>query len=124
MTELEAIRARHAVRNYTTKPLPPAIIDGLKEEIGQCNRLGQLHIQLVTDNEGAFKSFIPLFGRFKNVKNYIALVAKMQGDFYVKSGYFGARLMIKAQQAGLNSCWVTSTNNAKKCQFTLAPDEE
>ena len=54
MTELEAIRARHAVRNYTTKPLPPAIIDGLKEEIGQCNRLGQLHIQLVTDNEGAF----------------------------------------------------------------------
>ena len=124
MTELEAIRARHAVRNYTTKPLPPAIIDGLKEEIGQCNRLGQLHIQLVTDNEGAFKSFIPLFGRFKNVKNYIALVAKMQGDFYVKSGYFGARLMIKAQQAGLNSCWVTSTYNAKKCQVTLAPDEE
>ncbi len=48
MTESEAIRARHAVRNYTTKPLSPAVIDGLKEEIDQCNRLGQLHIQLVT----------------------------------------------------------------------------
>ena len=124
MTELEAIRARHAVRNYTTKPLPPAIIDGLKEEIGQCNRLGQLHIQLVTDNEGAFKSFIPLFGRFKNVKNYIALAARKQGDYYTKCGYYGAYLMIKAQQAGLNSCCVTSTYNVKKCPVSLAPDEE
>lgn len=40
MTELEAIRARHAFRSYTTKPLSPAIIAGLKEEIEQCNRLG------------------------------------------------------------------------------------
>ena len=124
MTELEAIRARHAVRNYTTKPLSPIIIDGLKEEIERCNRLGQLHIQLVTDNEGAFKSIIPLFGRFKNVKNYIALAAKKQSDFYVTCGYFGALLMIKAGQAGLNSCYVTNTYNAKKCQVSLAPDEE
>jgi len=32
--------------------------------------------------------------------------------------------MVKAQQAGLNSCWVTNTYNAKKCPVTLAPDEE
>ena len=124
MTELEAIRARHAVRNYTTKPLPPAIIDGLKEKIEQCNRLGKLHIQLVTENEGAFKSLIPLFGRFKNVKNYIALAAEKQGGFYEECGYYGARLMIKAQQAGLNSCWVTNTYNAKKCPVSLAANEE
>lgn len=124
MTELEAIRARHAVRTYTTSPLSPSIIAGLKEEIERCNRLGQLHIQLVTENESAFKNFIPLFGRFKNVKNYIALVSKKQGDFYVKCGYYGAQLMIKAQQAGLNSCWVTNTYNAKKCQVFLAPNEE
>lgn len=124
MTELEAIRARHAVRNYTTKPLPPAIIDGLKEEIEQCNRLGKLHIQLVTENEGAFKCLIPLFGRFKNVKNYIALAAEKQGGFYEECGYYGARLMIKAQQAGLNSCWVTNTYNAKKCPVSLAANEE
>lgn len=124
MTELEAIRARHAVRNYTKKPLSKSIIDGLKEEIEQCNQLGQLHIQLVTENDDAFKNFIPVFGRFKNVKNYIALVAKKKGDFYAKSGYYGARLMIKAQQAGLNSCWVMNTYNARKCSVSLAPDEE
>lgn len=124
MTELEAIRARHAVRNYTTKPLSPAIVAELKEEIEQCNRLGQLHIQLVVENEGAFKSFIPIFGRFKNVRNYIALAAKKQDGFYEACGYYGARLMIKAQQAGLNSCWVTNSYNEKKCPVSLAPDEE
>ena len=124
MTEIEAIRARHAVRNYTAKPLSPEIIDELSQEIEQCNRQGQLHIQLVTENEDAFKTFIPLFGRFKNVKNYIALAAKKQGDFYVKCGYCGARLMVKAQQAGLNSCWVTNTYNAKKCPVSLEPHEE
>lgn len=124
MTELEAIRARHAVRKYTTEPLSPAIIDGLKEEIEKCNRLGQLHIQLITNHEGAFKSFLPLFGRFKNVKNYIALVAKKQGDFYMKCGYYGAYLMIKVQQAGLNSCYVTNSYHANKCQVTLAPNKE
>lgn len=68
MTEIEAIRARHAVRNYTAKPLSPEIIDELSQEIEQCNRQGQLHIQLVTENEDAFKTFIPLFGRFKKCK--------------------------------------------------------
>lgn len=124
MTELEAIRARHAVRTYTAKPLSPAVIDGLEKEIEQCNRLGQLHFQLVTEHEDAFKSLIPLFGRFKHVKNYIALAAKKQRGFYETCGYYGARLMVKAQQAGLNSCWVTSTYNRKKCPVSLAPDEE
>lgn len=124
MTELEAIRARHAVRNYTTKPLSPAVINALNEEIEQCNRLGQLHFQLVTENEEAFKSPVPIFGRFKNVKNYIALAAKKQGGFYEMCGYYGARLMLKVQQEGLNSCWVTGSYNAKKCPVSLAPDEE
>lgn len=124
MTELEAIRARHAVRSYTAKPLSPATVDRLKEEIEQCNRLGQLHFQLVTENGDAFKSLIPLFGRFKNVTNYIALAAKKQDGIYGKCGYYGARLMIKAQQAGLNSCWVTGSYHAKKCPVSLAPDEE
>ena len=124
MTELEAVKARHAVRSYTTKPLSAAKMDGMREAIEQCNRLGQLHIQLVTDDEGAFKSLIPLFGRFKNVKNYIALAGKKQDGFYEKCGYYGTRLMLKAQQAGLNSCWVTGSYNAKKCRVSLGPDEE
>lgn len=37
----------------------------------------------------------------------------------MERGYYGARLMIKAQQAGLNSCCVTNTYIAKKCHVSL-----
>ena len=37
MTEIEAIRARHAVRNYTAKPLSPEIIDELSSATGRDN---------------------------------------------------------------------------------------
>ena len=84
MTESEAIRARHAVRNYTTKPLSPAVIDGLKEEIDQCNRLGQLHIQLVTENGEAFKS-----------RGYQSIE---RGSFRIF--YFGGIAYIQRQQVG------------------------
>ncbi len=124
MTELETIKARHAVRSYSTKAIAPAVIDELRKEIEHCNQLGQLHIQLITENEDAFSSIIPLFGRFKNVRNYFALVAKTQGDFYTRCGYYGARLMIKAQQAGLNSCFVTSSYHSKKCAVSLKSDEK
>ena len=127
MTESEAIRARHAVRNYTTKPLSPAVIDGLKEEIDQCNRLGQLHIQLVTENGEAFKSMVPLFGRFKNCKKSILALAAKKQDGFLMTGSVATmerRLMVKAQQAGLNSCWGHKYIHAKKCPVSLEPHEE
>lgn len=124
MTESEAIGVRHAVRNCITKPFSPTIIDGLKEEIDQCNRLGQLHIQLVAENGEALRGMISLFGRLKKVKNCIALATKKQGGFYVGCGCHGVRLMVRAQQAGLNSCWVTNTCNTKKRPVSLEPHGE
>ena len=115
MTEIEAIRARHAVRNYTAKPLSPEIIDELSQEIEQCNRQGQLHIQLVTENEEAFKTFIPLFGRFKNVKNYIAIVGNKNDQ--EKAGYYGEKIVLKCQELGLNTCWVAMTHGKSKAEI-------
>lgn len=124
MTKLEAIKARHAVRNYTTQPLTASVIDKINKEIENCNQLGNLHIQLITQDKDTFKSLCPLFGRFKNVNNYIALVAPKEANYYERCGYYGAQLMIKVQQAGLNSCFVTNTYNPKKCPIIINPNEE
>lgn len=124
MTRLEAIQARHSVRSYTDKALSKEVITALHEEINQCNQEGHLHFQLITQNEAAFKSLIPAFGRFKNVKNYIALVAKDTESNYESCGYYGARIMIFAQQLGLNSCWVAGSYNKKKCPAILNLDEK
>ena len=124
LTELEAISRRHAVRKFTEKPIEPAIITELEAEIQSCNQASGLHIQLITSDDGAFKSLLPFFSRFKNAVNYIAIVGKKQDDCYEACGYYGARLMIRAQQLGLNSCWTASSFNRDGCHIQKAAKEE
>ncbi|HKM35942.1 MAG TPA: nitroreductase family protein [Lachnospiraceae bacterium] len=124
MTELEAIKARHAVRNYLDKPIEVDIVDELRCEISRCNEKGKLHLQLITEESGAFKTIIPAFGRFKGVKNYIALVIKKGKENYEACGYYGAKIMIKAQQLGLNTCWVIGSYNRNGTTADVAAGEE
>ena len=54
MTELEAIKAHHAVRKYTDKPIEAAKIAQLRAVIEKLNTGSGLHIQLVLDEPKAF----------------------------------------------------------------------
>lgn len=102
----DAIINRHAVRQYTDKPISDEVLDELRAEIDLCNKEGGLHIQLVTNEPKAFDCFMAHYGKFSGVANYIALVGKKGDDLDGLCGYYGERLAIKAQRLGLNSCWV------------------
>lgn len=107
MDILKAIEQRHSVRNYTEKPIPEDIAEALEEETEICNKESGLHIQLVLNEEKAFTGFLAHYGKFRNVKNYLALVGKDDAETSV--GYFGEKIVLKAQALGLNSCWVALT---------------
>ena len=111
MTILEAIRQRHSVRSYTDQPLGTEAISALREAIDECNRESGLHIQLITDEPKAFgTSKMAHYGKFSGVANYLAMVGeKSDSDLDGKVGYYGERLVLLAQQLGLNSCWVGLT---------------
>ena len=49
------------------------------------------------------------YGKFSGVTNYIALVGKKSNMLDELCGYYGERLVLKAQQLGLNTCWVAMT---------------
>lgn len=113
----EAVKARHSVRSYISKPIPEEIVQQLQKEIQKCNKEGGLNIQLVTEDEKAFDSFLAHYGKFENVQNYIALIGKKSSDLDEKLGYFGERIALLAQTLGLNTCWVAMTfskGSAKK----------
>lgn len=76
MTDLDAIRERHSVRQYLDQPLRPEEIAELTDEVRACNREGGLHIQLVTNEPKAFNGFMAHYGKFSGVANYFALVGK------------------------------------------------
>ena len=65
MTIEEAIKQRHSVRKYIHKPLSTEVVRALEEKIGECNKEGGLHIQLVTQETKAFSFSSTTYGIFK-----------------------------------------------------------
>ena len=104
MTLQEAIVARHSVRQYMEKPIEAEKIEELKALIEECNREGGTHLQLVTDEPKAFAGGMAKYGKFSGISNYIAVVGKKGDDTLL--GYYGEKVVIRAQMLGLNTCWV------------------
>lgn len=120
----EAMKACHSVRQYTDKPLGTDVILALTEEINTCNKESGLHIQLVTNEPKAFDGFMAHYGKFSGVTNYIALIGKKSADLEEKCGYYGERLVLLAQQLGLNTCWVAMTYSKIKTAFVIGNGEK
>ena len=124
MTEMEAIRARHSVRQYLNNPLKPDELEALRVEVDTCNKESGLHIQLVTNEPRAFEGTMARYGKFSGVSNDFALVGKADPDLQEKCGYWGERLVLKAQMMGLNTCWVALTFSKVKSAYTLDDGEK
>lgn len=124
MNLMEAMEARHSVRQYTEKPLGEEVLSALQSEIAACNQESGLHIQLVTNEPKAFDGFMAHYGKFSGVTDYIAMIGKKGADLDEKCGYYGERLVLKAQQLGLNTCWVAMTYSKIKTAFSVSQGEK
>jgi len=125
MELLEAIKMRHSVRSYTDKKIEGEVLDRLRETIDECNKSSGLHIQLCLNEPNAFApniitNMMARYGKFDNVKNYIALVGKKDDSLDEKCGYYGEKIVLKAQQLGLNTCWVAVTFNKGKSKNAIS----
>ena len=124
MNVMEAMTARHSVRQYADKAIEPEKLAALEQEITACNQEGGLHIQLVKDEPKAFDGFMAHYGKFSGVRNYIALIGPKGADLDEKCGYYGERLVLLAQTLGLNTCWVAMTYSKIKTAFTVDAGEK
>ena len=112
MTIIEAIQNRHSVRRYTDQGVKGDVLAALQAEVSKCNDKSGLHIRLVTDDPDTFNGFLAKV-RFSGAKNYIVLAGKESADLDEKAGYYGERLVLKAQQLGLNTCWAAMFSGKK-----------
>lgn len=122
MTLSEAIVARHSVRSFTDRKIEAEIAAELLEFIGECNKQSGFNIQLFLNEPNAFDSKAAHYGSFNNCKNYIALIGNKNED--EKCGYYGEKLVLKAQQLGLNSCWVALTYGKSKVPCTVGKGQK
>lgn len=114
MEILEIMQQRHSVRQYTDRAIEPekrVVLDALTQEI---NRKAGLSVQIIYDDPKCFDSFMAHYGKFAGVRNYIALVGKKVPGLDETLGYYGEELVLKAQELGLNTCWVALTHGKSK----------
>lgn len=123
MTLLEAIDIRHSVRHYIRKALPQETVDALRTKIEDCNREGNLHIQLVLNEPKGFSGMI-CYGQFSGVENYLVMAGKKADDLDERIGYYGEQLVLFAQQLGLGTCWAGLTYSKIKGTYNLEDDEK
>lgn len=64
------------------------------------------------------------YGKFSGVTDYIAMIGPKGKDLEEKVGYYGERLVLYAQQLGLNTCWVAMTYSKVKSAYTVNPGEK
>lgn len=121
--DFEVVKARHSVRAYTDDPVMEAQAANLRQLLDEANREGDLHMQLVLDDPNAFgKSITAHYGSFRNVKNYIALVARKGKSEAL--GYYGEMAVLRAQELRLHTCWVALTYSKRNTRCDVAPDEK
>ncbi len=115
MDMLDLMRVRHSVRQYKNQPIEPAKRDKINSFIKDVNEESNLSIQAIYDEPKCFDSFMAHYGKFQNVKNYIAIVGSKNDQ--EKAGYYGEKLVLKCQELGLNTCWVAMTHGKSKAEI-------
>lgn len=118
---IELMKARHSVRQYLSKPIPEDIRKQLDDYAAELNSQGNLHMQIIYDEPDCFNSRMAHYGKFENCTNYIAMIGKKASDLDERCGYYGELLVLKAQELGLNTCWVALTHGKSKA--TINPGE-
>ncbi|MBO4591215.1 MAG: nitroreductase [Eubacterium sp.] len=121
----EVIKRRHSVRQYKDVPVADDIRAKLGELAKQCSEESGLNIQVIYDDPECFDTFLARYGKFKNAVNYIALVGdKKMENLDEVCGYYGEKMVIAAQEMGLNTCWVAGSYGKGKCKAEKSKNEK
>lgn len=121
----EAIKERHSVRQFKDMPIEDETKERLISLIDECNEESGHHFQLICNDPDCFNHFLAHYGKFKNVNNYIAIVANTTREFYEEnSGFYGQKIVLEAQMMGLNTCWVGGTFSKGKCKAAVDSGEK
>lgn len=124
MDMMEAMEQRHSVRNYEEKAIEGEALRQLEEAIRACNQESGLHIQLVRNEPKAFSGMMARYGKFSGVTNYVAMIGKKGPELDELCGYYGEKIVLKAQTLGLCTCWTAMTYKKIPGAFTIGPGEK
>ncbi len=122
MNVMDLMKERHSVRQYKKQPIEKEKKDILNALVKESNTEAGLNIQIIYDEPTCFEGGLAHYGKFSGVANYIALVGLKGDNLEETTGYYGEKIVLKAQELGLNTCWVALTHG--KSQAVIGKGEK
>ena len=110
MSEIDAIKERHSVRNYEAKKIEADKVEKIRAKIEELNKEGNLHLQFLED---AGKTYNKLFNKVAGLGSAPSVIACVGIDdetLEQRVGYYGEKLVLFIQELGLNTCWAGTFN--------------
>ncbi len=120
--DIKAILDRHSVRSYLPKKIEAETAAKLNELIAACNAEADLHLQLLTDAGNTFSRFLNKVMGLGSAPAVIACVGTDNETLDERVGYYGEKIVLFAQQLGLNTCWA-GTYSPEGCPAEIAEGE-
>ena len=123
MSEIDAIKERHSVRNYEAKKIEADKVEKIRAKIEELNKEGNLHLQFMED---AGKTYNKLFNKVAGLGSAPSVIACVGIDdetLEQRVGYYGEKLVLFIQELGLNTCWA-GTFNQKNIGAEVGDDEK
>ena len=110
MSETDVIKQRHSVRNYKPERIEEKTMDLLKEKIAELNSEGRLHLQMIEDAGNTYNKLLNRMMGLGSAPSVIACVGPDDATLEQRIGYYGEKLVLYAQELGLNTCWAGTFN--------------
>ena len=123
MTEIEAIKERHSVRNYRPEKIEEEKVSLIRKKIDELNAEGSLHLQFIEDSGKTYNKLLNRTMGLDSAPSVIACVGKDDDTLEERVGYYGEKLVLYAQSLGLNTCWA-GIFSRKKIPVVVDPGEK
>lgn len=129
MNVISVLNNRKSVRSYLRKDTNIAILNKVISEVINSEPLYDdidIQFRLITDGHRFSKKIqghAGYFGKVFDAPHYIAVISENKKGFLENLGYRVEKLMIKAHEFGLGTCWMELLFNTEKINKMLDIDE-
>lgn len=126
----KVIQNRRSVREYKEKIVKQALIDDLFADIKTKRKLKddiKLDFYFINNGKEAFErldGFVGYHGKVIKAPHYIYMISEKKEGYLKNAGYIAERLILKATDLGLGTCWVEVPEDDDKVKEALEIKEK
>ena len=115
MNYLELIEKRNSIRDFLNKPVEPNKLDEITSFFNSAPKLFDVNTQILIaadeDTTQRLSGVVGYRGNSFNAPAYIVILSEDKDNYLINAGFMAEHLILKIEEMGLSSCFLTSEDS-------------